>query len=673
MAISKVTLNGETLMDVTSDTVEASNLLSGNTATKNDGTKVTGSYTPSEPVLQEKTVTPTTSVQVITAGTETIEEHVGNEIYYQYSVLTITVNGETEGSIYKKATNNNAQFIPDLSKTYKVWFRIKKWYFSRMDEYEYGTPFECEAVGTFYSNGSNQDLIVPVSDPDGVITSLRVAIRQNATGLCLIPVFGGGASIPTYKNYIKYESKIYTVEEVTYDALSQVTVNPIPSEYVIPTGTLSVSQNGTVNVKNYEYASVNVEGGGGATADESLPVRFLDYDGTVVYSYTAEDFANLTALPSNPSHTGLTAQGWNWTLADAKEQVAEMGECDIGQMYITDDGKTRIYVELDEYTLHPYLSLGVNGTIEIDWGDGSSTDTLTGTSLTTAVYRNHEYSSSGKYIIKITVVSGTFSIFGTGNGSYLFRKGTTITKFANASYLNLITAVELGNNVNLGNYAFAYCYSLETITIPNGMSFGTYAFEYCYHLKAIMIPSGVTNLTQYICYSCRFMKAISIPLSIISIGTYAFEYAYGLHRIVLPISITSIGDYALTYCSGIKKIILPQCTNLSTNSLASCYSLQHVIIPDSIITIGASALQNDYSLSKLTIPSGVTSIGSLAFDACYSMKEYHILPTTPPTLASTNVFRNIQSDCKIYVPAESLEAYKTATNWSTYASYMVGE
>ena len=42
MAISKIILNGEVQMDVTSDTAAASNMLNGTTATKNDGTKVTG-------------------------------------------------------------------------------------------------------------------------------------------------------------------------------------------------------------------------------------------------------------------------------------------------------------------------------------------------------------------------------------------------------------------------------------------------------------------------------------------------------------------------------------------------------------------------------------------------------------------------------------------------------
>jgi hypothetical protein len=44
--------------------------------------------------------------------------------------------------------------------------------------------------------------------------------------------------------------------------------------------------------------------------------------------------------------------------------------------------------------------------------------------------------------------------------------------------------------------------------------------------------------------------------------------------------------------------------------------------------------------------------------------------TTPPTLANTNAFSNINSICKIYVPDESVEVYKSATNWVTYADYI---
>lgn len=44
MAVSKVRLNGTTLIDLTGDTVTADKLLSGYTATRNDGVGITGTY-----------------------------------------------------------------------------------------------------------------------------------------------------------------------------------------------------------------------------------------------------------------------------------------------------------------------------------------------------------------------------------------------------------------------------------------------------------------------------------------------------------------------------------------------------------------------------------------------------------------------------------------------------
>ncbi|HIY16030.1 MAG TPA: leucine-rich repeat domain-containing protein [Candidatus Intestinimonas stercorigallinarum] len=101
-----------------------------------------------------------------------------------------------------------------------------------------------------------------------------------------------------------------------------------------------------------------------------------------------------------------------------------------------------------------------------------------------------------------------------------------------------------------------------------------------------------------------------------------------------------------------------------------CSSLASVTIPDGVTSIGSYAFQYCFSLASVTIPDGVTSIGTYAFHNCYGVKEYHLLPTTPPSLSNANAFNSIPSDCIIYVPVGSLEAYQTATNWSTYADQM---
>ena len=77
--------------------------------------------------------------------------------------------------------------------------------------------------------------------------------------------------------------------------------------------------------------------------EEEFTVLFYDFDGTIVARYTRTAFLALSSMPANPTHAGLTAQGWNWSLADAKEYVTQFGGLEIGQMYCTSDGKTKLY------------------------------------------------------------------------------------------------------------------------------------------------------------------------------------------------------------------------------------------------------------------------------------------------------------------------------------------
>lgn len=417
---------------------------------------------------------------------------------------------------------------------------------------------------------------------------------------------------------------------------------------------------------------------GGGSTSSNADVIFIDYDGTVLYSYSASEFANLTEMPANPTHSGLTAQGWNWSLADAKAQLAAYPEngLTIGQMYITDDGKTRLYVHMEEGRLHPYLGIGLNGTVVVDWGDNSSTNTLTGTSLTTVTVQDHEYASEGDYLITLEVTSGSFQIYGHGNTAYILRKANNTTANVHRVYGNCVKRVELGLNVSIGNYAFLYCTSLTSITIPSHVtSIGAYAFRVCSCLRSLTIPSGVTDIQNYTFNNnCTDLISIAIPSSVTSLGANALGSCYSLSRITLPSGVTSIGNYALDSIRNLTSLTIPSgVTTLGGYTLNGCTALTKVTIPNGVESLGVGALYGCWSLAKITIPASVTSIAGSAFAACYGVSEYHFLPTTPPTLANTSAFTNIQSDCKIYVPKGSLEAYQTATNWSTYASYMVEE
>lgn len=127
-----------------------------------------------------------------------------------------------------------------------------------------------------------------------------------------------------------------------------------------------------------------------------------------------------------------------------------------------------------------------------------------------------------------------------------------------------------------------------------------------------------------------------------SIDNRAFENRYNLKSVTIPNSVTSIGESAFYECS----------------------SLSSVTIPDSVTSIGVNAFYNCTSLSSVTIGSGVTSISYYAFGYSKDITSITINAVTPPTLA-TNAFYGIYNYI-IYVPAASLNSYKTADVWSGY-------
>lgn len=423
------------------------------------------------------------------------------------------------------------------------------------------------------------------------------------------------------------------------------------------------------------------------------PIRFFDYDGTLVASYSTVP----ESLPSVPSHSGLTNGTWNYTLSQITTQFNAMGTCDVGANYDTASGATEIDIILQPERLHPYLSLAVNGTVTIDWGD-NSTSTSSGTSLITRKSDiHHEYAAAGSYTIKISKTSGTgYSLYCTS--TYLLLNKQASSGTANRVYANCVQNVRVGNDCSIGNNAFYNCYSLASVTIPSDVtSIGSSAFGSCYALASVTIPSGMASIDTNVFSNCYSLASISIPSSITSIGTGAFYTCYSLASISIPHGVTSIGISAFNCCYSLASVNIPSgvtsignntfyncqslvsvnipsgVTSIGTAAFYQCYSLASVTIPSGVTNIDSSMFMYCYSLASVTIPSGVTSIAAQAFYNCYGMAEYHIKPTTPPTLENADAFTNIQSDCKIYVPASKLTDYQSAENWSTYASYMVGE
>jgi hypothetical protein len=419
----------------------------------------------------------------------------------------------------------------------------------------------------------------------------------------------------------------------------------------------------------------NIQTGGSLTPGAPGDITFYDYDGTIVTSWTLAELAGKTGLPELPSHEGLTCQGWNWSLADLKTTNRKMN---VGAMYITDDGKTRIYIRLEEGRTSPMLGVCPNGTVTVDWGDGTTPDTLTGVSTTTVKWTpNHVYAAPGEYVIKLTV-DGAMGFYGqssSNDGSAILRYSSS-TDNRNYVYQNSVQKIEIGNGVtSIGQYAFYNCHSLASITMPNSVTgIGQYAFYSCNSMASITMPNSVTSIEQRAFHFCYSLASITMPNSVTSVGQYAFYSCNALASITMPDGVTSIGQYAFYNCYSLVSIAMPDSVkSIGQSAFYSCNSLASITMPDGVKSIEQSAFARCHSLASITMPNSVTSIERSAFSTCYCVAFYDFTAyTTVPTLAYTNAFTGISADCQIRVPAALVDEWKAATNWSSYANHIVG-
>lgn len=200
----------------------------------------------------------------------------------------------------------------------------------------------------------------------------------------------------------------------------------------------------------------------------------------------------------------------------------------------------------------------------------------------------------------------------------------------------------------IGNYAFMGETSLTSITIPDGVtSIGDGTFQRCSNLTSITIPDSVMVIGGDVFRDCTRLPTID---GIRYADTYLVKAL----------------DNKLTECT-----IKDTTRFIGTTAFEDCKSLASVTIPDGVTSIGIRAFMGCSNLTSITIPDSVTSMGFYVFRNCTRLTSVYCKATTPP-VGGTDMFYNNASGRKIYVPMESVEAYKSATLWSTYASAIEG-
>lgn len=165
------------------------------------------------------------------------------------------------------------------------------------------------------------------------------------------------------------------------------------------------------------------------------------------------------------------------------------------------------------------------------------------------------------------------------------------------------------------------------------------------YITKISLPNVVTTATSgYLCYGCTKLEEVYMP-KCTTLGAYSFYNNTALKAIDFP-KLTAVQGNAFRQCTSVTSVNLPVCTSLATN-----------------------AFQKDALIEKMDFPL-VASIGATAFDQCSALSAV-IIRTSNCSLVNVSAFNNTpikNGTGYIYFYRADVEAYKTKTNWSTYAS-----
>lgn len=180
----------------------------------------------------------------------------------------------------------------------------------------------------------------------------------------------------------------------------------------------------------------------------------------------------------------------------------------------------------------------------------------------------------------------------------------------------------------------------------------------------ITFDGAVTSIGDNAFLNCSLLTSITIPNSITSIGVHAFDDCESLITINIPNSITSIGEMAFAWCSSLTSIEIPNSLiSIENGTFVNCSSLTSVTIPNSVTNIGESAFRYCSSLTSITIPENVTSIGKQAFAESSSLDTIYCYIKTPLEITA-DIFSKYNAT--LFVPCESLEAYKAHEVWGQF-------
>ena len=298
--------------------------------------------------------------------------------------------------------------------------------------------------------------------------------------------------------------------------------------------------------------------------------------------------------------------------------------------------------------------------------------------------------------------------------STVMYKGVTMSVKNIKSFLaynnKYIKTLNVDNDGELSNYAFAYCSNMQSVSLGQKVSaIGAHAFSGCPLIETIDIPDIVTELNDYTFSDCTSLKEIKIKPKMTNIKNYVFDKCTSLKNVFIensdnelifgankvydwystyigtplfsdcPLDSVYIGrnisygisknyGYSPFYCNtSLRAVkITDKETEISENEFYGCTNLQRVIIGDGLTSIGDRAFSGCSSLKYFAFGSKVQDIGQEAFSDCTALTEISSNAYTPPVCGSQALDDINKWECKLIVPKDRSSVYQNAEQWKDF-------
>lgn len=244
------------------------------------------------------------------------------------------------------------------------------------------------------------------------------------------------------------------------------------------------------------------------------------------------------------------------------------------------------------------------------------------------------------------------------------------TSFSDSTSLEEVVIPDSENTINIEGSAFAKCPKLKKVYLGKGATLlVSSVFDYC-HIEELYLNTSTTPSYNYTGDKQNSLKKLTIGSNVTAIQGSEFSHCNALSEIIFEEGCTTLNDYCLNGNQCVVINLPSTITQIGDGVFNDCTELTELNIQEGCTKLGQYCFENNPKLKHLVLPSTISNIGKWCFSRENSWSKSYletltVKATTPP---STGGVLGLADDCIIYVPADSVDAYKAATNWSKYAS-----